>query len=194
MSLTDSQRMLLATGPTTEAQVLAMVANERQLAAAAAPPPPSQAHAAAAGAPRDQHALFRSLYPTFDATLARCGGHSDLALSLLYGTISAKDVDDELVVRDGPRSPPPPPAHPNSVAAAPPPRAAPNPDVAAPPPLAPAVDPNCPGLQMARDNGDARELDVVSMSPEHLWHLFMNPSVNGGYLGKSVIQVWVQGL
>jgi len=48
-------------------------------------------------------------------------------------------------------------------------------------------DPNCPGLQPPRPDEDVREVDVVSLNPDHLWHLFCNASVHGGYLGKSVI-------
>jgi hypothetical protein len=64
-------------------------------------------------------------------------------------------------------------------------------DAAAAAAPAPAVDSNCPGLQMPRDDEGVREVDVASLNPDHLWHLFCNPSVNGGYLGKSVIQFLV---
>jgi hypothetical protein len=196
MSLSDSQRMLLTTGPTTEAQFLAMMERERAL-----PMPPA--------VPSPAYECYRQIYPNFDAQLSRCEGNCDLAIGLLAGLMNESEVDAVLNFRrsrsDGGRAADVPlpaagaaadaaayvvsPA-PDAAAAAP---NVPPPAVAAPPPLAPAVDPNCPGLQMARDNGDARELDVVSMTSEHLWQLFMNPNVNGGYLGKSVIQVWVQG-
>jgi len=60
-----------------------------------------------------------------------------------------------------------------------------------PPPPA-AEDANCPGLQLPRPDGGLRAIDVCRLAPEHLWHLFLNTSVNGGYLGKSVIHFLVQ--
>jgi hypothetical protein len=51
---------------------------------------------------------------------------------------------------------------------------------------------SCPGLQLPRPDGGIREVDVFSMTPEHLWSLFTNTSVNGGYLGKSVVHHMMQ--
>ncbi len=69
------------------------------------PFPPPQAQAAA-----DLHAYFRTLYPTFDATLARCGGFVDLTLHFLGGIMSSSEVDEELTIRR-PLSPPSHPPH-----------------------------------------------------------------------------------
>jgi hypothetical protein len=60
-----------------------------------------------AQAPAALHAYFRTLYPTFDATLARCGGFVDLTLDFLGGKRSSSEVDEELAIR----RPPPPPPH-----------------------------------------------------------------------------------
>jgi hypothetical protein len=54
------------------------------------------------------------------------------------------------------------------------------------------ADYSCPGLQPPRGDGGVREVDVFSMSPEHVWNLFLNTSVNGGYLAKSVVHHLIQ--
>jgi hypothetical protein len=51
---------------------------------------------------------------------------------------------------------------------------------------------SCPGLQAPRPDGGIREIDVFSMAPDHVWSLFTNTSVNGGYLGKSVVHHMIQ--
>ena len=155
--------------------------------ALAAPPPPS-------ARPSDRYNVFRSLYPTFDATVEHFGGHVDLALSFLQGVLSAREADTEVSTRRvlgfppavnvGAPAVPPPPAP-----AAPAP-AAPALAAAAPPP---PLDAACPGLQPPRGDDGVRELDVCACDPSHLWHLFLNASINGGYLGKSVIHFLVQG-
>jgi hypothetical protein len=187
MSLSDSQRMLLTTGPTTEAQFLAMMERERAL-----PMPPA--------VPSPAYECYRQIYPNFDAQLSRCEGNCDLAIGLLAGLMNESEVDAVLNFRrsrsDGGRAAnvPPPAAgadadaaanvlSPAAAAAA----AAPN----VPPPPA-ADDANCPGLQLPRPDGGVRAIDVCRLAPEHLWHLFINASVNGGYLGKSVIHFLVQ--
>ena len=53
-------------------------------------------------------------------------------------------------------------------------------------------DIDCPGLQLPRPDGGVREIDVTTMTPEHLWCLFLKPDVNGGYLGKSAVNHLVQ--
>ena len=164
-------------------------------AEAAAPPPPQAPPAA------DPHAYFRNLYPTFDASLARCGGFVDIALHFLGGLMTWQEVDTELAIRCPPPPPPPPPhAAQLGGGGAPPPPPPPSDDPlhhaaqlgggGAPPPPPPSDD-ACPGLELPRGDGGVRELDVGACSPIHLWHLFLNASVNGGYLGKSVIHFLV---
>jgi hypothetical protein len=58
--------------------------------------------------------------------------------------------------------------------------------------IAPPDDGDCPGLEVSRDDGGVREIDVCSMTPDHLWNLFLKPDVGGGYLGKSVVNHLVQ--
>lgn len=179
MSLPDSQRMLLATGPVTESQVRAMVERERAL-----PMPPVSSPA---------YECYRQIYSNFDAQLSRCEGNCELAIGLLTGLMTDSDVDTVLSFRRS-RSAggaadaaanvlPPASALADAAVTA----AAPN----VPPPPA-DEDTNCPGLQLPRPDGDVRTIDVCRLAPEHLWHLFLNASVNGGYLGKSVIHFLVQ--
>ena len=73
----------------------------------------------------------------------------------------------------------------------PPPHSAHLGDDAAPSPPPPPSDDACPGLEQPRGDGGVRELNVCACNPNHVWHLFLNASINGGYLGTSIVHFLV---
>ena len=49
------------------------------------------------------------------------------------------------------------------------------------------LDVNCTGLEASRSDGGVRTLFAHACTAQSCWNLFANSTVNGGYLGKSVI-------